>query len=47
MVFVVGGVSYLEIAALRSLSENNSFPYKIIIGSTRVLNGASFLSSLQ
>ena len=47
MVFVVGGVSHLEIAALRSLSGDSSFPYKIIIGSTRVMNGASFLSSLQ
>jgi len=47
LVFVVGGISHLEIAALRYLSMDHSFPYKIIIGSTKVMNGASFLSSLQ
>lgn len=39
LVFVVGGISYLEIAALRFLSRDPSFPYNIIIGTTSVGSG--------
>ena len=44
MVFVVGGITYLEIAALRFLSNNPSYPYNIIIGTTSV--GSTLLKSL-
>ena len=47
MVFVVGGISFLEIAAFRYLSKDPAFPFKIIIGTTKVLNGSSFLSSME
>lgn len=39
LLFVVGGVTFLEIAALRYLSKNPNFPYTIIISSTKIING--------
>ena len=44
LVFVVGGISYLEIAALRFLSNDPAYPYHIIIGTTSI--GNSLLKSL-
>lgn len=47
MIMVVGGISYLEISALRFLSSDPSFPYRFIISSTKIMNGKSFLSALE
>ena len=46
MVVVIGGISYLEIAAFRFLSNDPNFPYKIILASTKVINGSTFLGSM-
>jgi len=45
-VFVVGGLSYDEISALRLLSNDASFPYTLLIGTTKLVNGNSFLKSV-
>jgi hypothetical protein len=42
----VGGVTYMEIAALRFLSRRASFPYHIVIITTSVMNGSKLLRSL-
>ena len=47
MVLYVGGVTYLEIAALRFLSKRSSFPYHIIICTTKIINGNTALRSLS
>lgn len=47
MILVIGGISYLEISALRFLSNEPSFPYRIIIATTRVMNGRTFLSAME
>lgn len=44
LVFFVGGVSYVEIAALRFLSNDPLYPYNIIIGTTSI--GNTMLKSL-
>lgn len=46
LVFVIGGITYLEIAALRYLSRDPSFPYTIMMASTSILNGNTLLQSL-
>jgi hypothetical protein len=46
MVFAVGGLSFLEIAALRFLSNDPLFPFTIIMGTTALVNGNSLLESL-
>jgi hypothetical protein len=43
LVFFVGGISYMEIAALRFLSKRSSFPYHIIMVATKVVNGNTML----
>jgi hypothetical protein len=47
LVYFVGGLTYAEIASIRFLSKRQSFPYKIIICTTKIINGSSFLQSLQ
>lgn len=47
MVMVIGGISYLEISALRFLSNDPSFPYRFVIATTKVMNGKTFLKSLE
>jgi hypothetical protein len=47
IVVYLGGITYMEIAALRFLSKRDSFPYHIIMVTTRVINGASLLRSLE
>jgi hypothetical protein len=47
MVCVVGGISFLEIAALRHLSRDPAFPFSIVVASTNIINGNSFLASLM
>ena len=46
IVFYVGGVTHMEIAALRFLSKRPSFPYHIICITTKVINGSTLLRSL-
>ena len=45
IVFYVGGVTHMEIAALRFLSKRPSFPYHIICVTTKVVNGSTLLRS--
>ena len=46
LVCFVGGVSFMEIAALRLLTKRPSFPYSIMILTTKVMGGRSMLKSL-
>jgi hypothetical protein len=46
IVFYLGGVTYMEIAALRFLSKRPIFPYHIVIVTTKVINGTTLLQSL-
>ena len=47
LVFIVGGLSFLEVAAFRFLSKDASFPYSIVMATTKMINGKSFLHSMQ
>lgn len=47
MIFIVGGVTLLEIAAFRYLSYEPNFPYRIVIASTKLINGGSFIQSME
>jgi hypothetical protein len=47
LVWYVGGVTPMELAALRFLSNDAKFPYHIICCTTNVMNGTSLLQSLQ
>jgi hypothetical protein len=47
LLFVVGGLTFLEIAALRFLSNEPSFPFQILIATTAIVNGNTFLDSLS
>ncbi len=47
LLVVIGGITTLEIAAVRYLSQDPSFPFKIIVATTKVMNGSSFLSSME
>ena len=46
IVLILGGTSLLEIATFRCLSEDPTFPFSIIIASTKIINGTSLLKSL-
>ena len=46
IVMYIGGVTHMEIAALRFLSKRPSFPYHIICITTKVVNGSTLLRSL-
>lgn len=45
LVFVVGGLSFIEVAAFRFLSRDPAFPYSIVLATTKLVNGDSFLRS--
>ena len=47
MAMFIGGCTYAEIAALRSLSERADHDYEYVIATTKVINGSSLCSSLQ
>lgn len=47
LVFLVGGLSFLEIAAFRYLSRDPSFPYTIVMATTKLTNGSRLLQSLM
>jgi hypothetical protein len=46
IVVYLGGVTYMELSALRFLSKRSTFPYHIICCTTSILNGSTFLQSL-
>jgi len=46
LVFYVGGVTYAEIAALRFLSNSETFPFAIVVAATAIVNGATLIKSL-
>eukprot|EP00804_Cyclotella_cryptica_P022461 CCRYP_015090-RA/>CCRYP_015090-RA protein AED:0.00 eAED:0.00 QI:44/1/1/1/1/1/2/2000/882 len=47
LLYFVGGVTYMEIAALRFLSKRPSFPYTIVCCTTEIVNGTTLLQSLS
>jgi vacuolar protein sorting-associated protein 33A len=47
IVFYLGGVTYMEITALRFLSRRQTFPFHILIMTTEILNGSRLLQSLS
>ena len=46
VVYMIGGLTFLEIAAMRALSKHPSFPYTIIMATTKIINANSLLTSL-
>ena len=46
VVYFVGGVTYMEIAALRLLSSLEGHDYNIVVATTKLINGNTLLSSL-
>ena len=47
LVYFVGGVTYMEIAALRFLSKRTSFHYSIFCSTTEIVNGGTLLQSFS
>lgn len=46
LVVMLGGVSFLELSAFRFLSGDPQFPFRVIVATTKLVNGASLLQSL-
>lgn len=46
IVCYVGGVTFMEIAALRFLSKRPSFPFHVVVMATNVTNGSKLLKSM-
>lgn len=46
LVVFVGGLSFLELAALRHLSKSADFPYSIVMASTNMINGNTLIESI-
>ena len=44
--YYVGGVTFMEIAALRFLSAKPDFPFRIIVCTTKLVNGNTLLKTL-
>ena len=47
LVYFVGGITFMELAAFRFLSRRKSFPYSIICCTTEIVNGGTLLRSLS
>jgi len=47
LVYFVGGVTFMELAALRFLSRRPSFPYSVVCCTTEIVNGGTLLRSLS
>mmetsp|Transcript_9937 Transcript_9937/g.20250 ORF Transcript_9937/g.20250 Transcript_9937/m.20250 type:complete len:462 (+) Transcript_9937:667-2052(+) len=45
-VYFLGGITFMEIAALRYLSKSNSFPYSIVICTTSITSGVKLLKEV-
>ncbi len=43
LVFYIGGVSFMEVAALRLLSARKDFPFHIVVATTCILNGSQMI----
>ncbi len=43
LVFYIGGVSYMEVAALRLLNSRKDFPFHIVVATTCILNGVQII----
>ena len=46
LVFVVGGLTFLEIAAFRFLSKDPAYPYQIVMATTKLCSGSGLLKYL-
>jgi hypothetical protein len=46
VVFFIGGITFLEIAALRQLQKTKDCPYDIIICTTKMINARTLLQSI-
>ncbi|KAF0692387.1 Aste57867_16533 [Aphanomyces stellatus] len=46
VVYFVGGVTFMEIAALRHLSKQPECPFDIVIATTKILNGNTLIKSI-
>ena len=46
LVYMVGGLTYLEVAALRQLSRHPLFPYTILIATTKLVSPNTLLASM-
>ncbi|VEU39407.1 unnamed protein product [Pseudo-nitzschia multistriata] len=46
IVVYLGGITFMEIAALRFLSNRETFPYHIVVVTTRVLNGSKLIQQM-
>jgi hypothetical protein len=47
LVYFVGGVTFMELAALRFLSRRPTFPYNIVCCTTEIVNGGTLLQSMS
>jgi len=47
LVYFVGGLTFMELAAMRYLSRRPSFPYNIVCCTTEIVNGGTLLRSLS
>ena len=45
MICILGGLTYLEIAAFRHLAKDPLFPYEILLATTSLTNGSKFIQS--
>ena len=45
LLVLVGGLSLLEVAAIRCLSQDPSFPYRIVMATTNLITGTSLLKT--
>ena len=46
MVYFIGGVTWMEIAALRFLNSRSDFPFTIVVATTKLVNGNTFLRAI-
>lgn len=46
IVVYLGGITYMEIAALRFLSKRESFPFHIVMVTTSIINGSKLLQEM-
>merc|ERR1711862_628466 len=47
IVYFVGGVTYVELAAIRFLNQRVNFPFEILCCTTKIFNGTTLLQSLM
>eukprot|EP00611_Tribonema_gayanum_P021541 TRINITY_DN4164_c0_g1_i5.p1 TRINITY_DN4164_c0_g1~~TRINITY_DN4164_c0_g1_i5.p1 ORF type:complete len:277 (+),score=77.27 TRINITY_DN4164_c0_g1_i5:624-1454(+) len=47
LVYYVGGVTFLEVAALRFLGRQRDFPFEVVVATTKILSGDAFVRTLM